>query len=65
MIPDSPRVSLEKEVKICSPVSPTRRPNSNKILLQQQKNRKNGWISEKNRRICNCWCVVIATAGLV
>jgi hypothetical protein len=40
MIPDSPRVSLEKEVKISSPVSPTRRPNSNKILLQQQKKEK-------------------------
>jgi hypothetical protein len=40
MIPDSPRVSLEKEVKISSPVSPTRRPNSNKILLQQQKKKK-------------------------
>jgi hypothetical protein len=65
MISDTPRVSLEKDVKISSPVSPTRRPNSNKILLQQQKKKKNRWISEKNRRMCNCWCVVIATAGLV
>jgi hypothetical protein len=40
MIPDSPRVSLEKDVKISSPVSPTRRPNSNKILLHQQKKKK-------------------------
>jgi hypothetical protein len=65
MIPDSPRVSLEKYVKISSPVSPTRRPNSNKILLHQQKKKKNIWISEKNRRMCNCWCAVIATVGLV
>jgi hypothetical protein len=57
MIPDSPRVSLEKEVKISSPVSPTRRPNSNKILLQQQKKEKTDWLV---RRTGGC-----VTAGVL
>jgi hypothetical protein len=50
-------VSLEKEVKISSPVSPTRRPNSNKILLQQQKKEKTDGLE---RRTGGC-----VTAGVL
>jgi hypothetical protein len=57
MILDSPRVSLEKDVKISSPVSPTRRPNSNKILLHQQKKEKTYGLV---RRTVEC-----ATAGVL
>jgi hypothetical protein len=57
MIPDSPRVSLKKDVKISSPVSPTRRPNSNKILLHQQKKKKTDGLV---RRTGGC-----ATAGVL
>jgi len=36
-----------------------------KFSCINKKKEKNIWISEKNSRMCNCWCAVIATVGLV